>query len=217
MINPVIEQHEELIPILSLEDQGAGIALLARVFGFECIGTSDRHGTIMALGNQRILIVPKLSIVGGVRPHHLALSVPDTDSAMTTCLERGGILAQSMTPHGPLEIPEFWSDGLQYVFFEGPEGALIELCVKKGQTPYENWGHDHIGIECEDIAASQCQFESAGCKLVANHVLHRDDGITDVAFLERGRSIAELFCPPKANEAAETPPQSGWVGCLNLD
>lgn len=216
MIDRVTTKQEELIPILSLEDPRAGIALLTRVFGFECVGTGDGFGTIMALGNQRILIVPKLSIVGSVRPHHLALSVPYTDMAMNECLSRGGVLAQSMTPDGPLEIPEFWNHGVRYVFFEGPEGALIELCMKKGQVSSNDWGHDHIGIECEDIAASQTQFENAGCDLLASHSLHRDDDVTDVAFLKRGASVAELFCPPKASKAADTPPLSGWVGCLNL-
>jgi catechol 2,3-dioxygenase-like lactoylglutathione lyase family enzyme len=210
------KSQEELLPILSLADQRAGIAMLDRVFGFESTGMRGGFGTIMALGNQRILIVPKLAVVGSVRPHHLALSIPDTDQAMKECLDRGGVLAQSMTPDGPLEIPEFWTNGVRYVFFDGPEGALIELCMKKGQLSAEEWGHDHIGIECEDIAASQSQFEHAGCNLIASHSLDRDDGITDVAFLNRGASVAELFCPPKASKAAETPPLSGWVGCLNL-
>lgn len=216
MTEPAILLQNALTPVLSLEDEGAGIALLKRVFRFEVVGSSGGFGTMLRLGDQSILVTPKLSIVGAYQPHHLALSVPDTDDAMKMCLERGGVLAQSMTPEGPLEIPEFWSAGVRYVFFEGPEGALIEFCTKKGERAEASWGHDHIGIQCSDIAVSKAQFETAGCELVAQHALDRDDGITDVVFLRCGVSVAELFSPPGWDGSLQTPPKAGWVGCLNL-
>ena len=209
-----LKRDEAIVPILSLNDVSAGISLLMRVFGFDRFRPSGAWGTFMSLGDQKILILPRMGVINAMRPHHLALRVPDVDAAMKTCLMRGGILARSMTPNGPLEIPEFWGSGVRYVFFEGPEGALIELCMKKGQAASDVWGHDHIGIQCDDVSLAQVQLENAGCQTVANHVLRRDDGETEVVFMARGSSVAEAFGPATGKSALDTPYQTGWVGCL---
>lgn len=186
---------DAIIPILALQDEIAGIQLMEQVFGFRVEGTSIGIGTILALGDQRILVAPQTTIIGSVQAHHLALSVPDVDVAMRECIARGGNLAKSMTPDGPLEISEFWSGGVHYVFFDGPEGALIEFCMKKHESRVTNWGHDHIGVLCTDLDLNDTQekFEASGCNIVAEHTLHRPDGNTQVSFLRRGESVVELF------------------------
>ena len=190
---------------------------MEQIFGFVSVGVKGDLGTVMALGDQKILIAPNLNAIGSIRPHHVALSVPDTDAAMNACMARGGKLVQSMTPDGPLEIPEFWGEGVRYVFIEGPEGALIELCMRKGRETSSRWGHDHIGIECEQLSTVQSLFESDGCDLIAKHSLRRSDGTTDVAFLKRGDSIAELFSPPHAQKASKHISRCGWTGLLSSE
>lgn len=210
MTNPTSSPENSIVPILSLSDPASGVAMLNRVFGFQPTVSSNEIGVVLALGDQKICITAGQAVVGGVRPHHLALSVPDTDLAMRECLSRGGVLSSSMTPDGPLEIPEFWDEGVRYVFFEGPEGALIELCMKKGVTGSLGWGHDHIGIQCDDINGTQADFLAKGCKVVTKYVLQRTEGGTEVAFLERGGSVIELFSPPKPS--VEHHALVGWVG-----
>lgn len=214
MVNTSTSSSGEIIPMLSLSNEAAGIALLKQVFGFEEEGFSREFGTSLVLGNQRVKVIPSLEIIGNVGLHHVAISVPNVDNAMTECLARGGTLAKSMTPNGPLEISEFWTNGVRYVFFEGPEGSLIELCMKNARPEHQNWGHDHVGILCHDILEIRRKFETIGCKEIAKHALNRKDGTTNVSFLKRGSSIIELFSPPSSGAEHEHLVSGRWIGCL---
>jgi len=200
----------EIIPILSLDNVGRGISWLEQVFGFGVESSQASCGTTMVLGDQRIVVSNSLSIAGAVRLHHLALSVPEVDEAMADCLLRGGKLAESMTPDGPLEISEFWENGVRYVFFEGPEGILIELCAKKNSKSENNWGHSHLGVMCQDVEKERQAFESLSCNLVAEYQLNQPNGTTHVTFLEFGRSLVELF---SGEQTALSKPWVGWNGC----
>lgn len=209
----IVEHSAEIIPILALADQATSIEMLQDVFGFEIEGTTDGRGTSLRLGNQSLLVVPNCKTVGAIGLHHVALAAADVDTAMTECLERGGVLASSMTPDGPQEIEEFWSGGVRYVFFEGPEGALIEFCMKKIAPQKEKWGHDYLGIECESLDTVRRYFADLGCSLVATHVLDRADGRTKVVFLQYGSSIVELFEPETRHAQTNRTPTTRWVGC----
>ena len=200
----------EIIPILSLEDVGRGISWLEQVFGFQVESSQTSFGTAMVLGDQRIVVSKRLSIAGAVGLHHLALSVPEVDEAMAVCLLRGGKLAGSMTPHGPLEIPEFWENGVRYAFFEGPEGVLIELCAKKNPISEATWGHSHLGVMCQDVDHKRRLFESLNCTRIADYQLSRPEGTTNVIFLGFGRSVVELFSGELAGRSNSW---VGWVGC----
>ncbi|MEO1638814.1 MAG: VOC family protein [Pseudomonadota bacterium] len=200
----------EIIPTLSLDNVGRGISWLEQVFGFGVESSQASFGTTMVLGDQRIAVSNSLSIAGAVRLHHLALSVPEVDEAMTDCLLRGGKLAKSMTPDGPLEIPEFWESGVRYVFFEGPEGILIELCAKKKSKSETTWGHSHLGVMCQDVGKERQVFESLGCNRVAEYQLNQPNGTTHVTFLEFGRSLVELFSGEQTGLCNSL---SGWNGC----
>ncbi|WBU60868.1 hypothetical protein [Paracoccus albus] len=201
-----------IIPVLSLCDVAAGVEMLKRVFGFD-LAHDDAFGLELVLGNQRLRVVERFETVGALRAQHLALSVPDTDVAMHECLARGGTLANTMTPNGPEEIDEFWEQGVRYVFFDGPEGSLIELCAKKGSTGSPHWGHDHIGICCDEVGKEASLFLKIGCKIVAKHTLLQPDSRTEVMFLERGDTIIELFTPPEGGIGVAG--CSAWLGCLH--
>jgi len=209
-MSALVENHREIVPILSLDDVAAGISWLEKILGFRVESTQESFGTTLALGDQRIVVSKGLSIAGAFRPHHLALSVPDVDEAMAVCLLRGGELADSMTPDGPLEISEFWENGVRYVYFEGPEGVLIELCAKKNPISGTEWGHSHVGVMCYDVDEERRVFERLGCKRIADHQLNRPDETTNVTFLEFGRSVVELFSGQQTGLCNSL---AGWNGC----
>ena len=206
--------HGGIVPALSLIDPTTGVAMLEGIFGFVVVEVGPADQITLALGDQNIIIGHKGPFVGSARPHHLALSVPDIGKAMSEIIAKGGRLASSMTPDGPLEIPEFWASGVRYVFFEGPEGVLIELCMKLDPSEKSTWGHDHIGIECENIADVRASFLAAGCNVLAEHELIRSNGVTSVCFLGRNGSVVELFRPPDVNPTICNTSRSFWSGCV---
>lgn len=182
-----------IVPELAVRDREAAAGLLARVFGFAPL---SGHEDMLSLGDQWIALVP-----AGPSPEHgvidhLALAVDDLDAALRLAQERGAVL-EATTPDGPREIAEFWGSGVRYVFLEGPEGARIELCARLGGPPRSGLpGHDHIGIPCTDLAATEAFFLSLGLTQVAAVDLDRADGVTKVRFLTSGTDMVELYEPP---------------------
>ena len=113
-----------LIPELVLPDTKAGEAHPQRVFGF------SREGGRMVLGSQAVLLTQGPSDGRHGRIDHIALAVPEVGEALEECLARGGQLSDA-TPEGPLAIPEFWENGVDYVFLDSPEGAKVELIARR--------------------------------------------------------------------------------------
>lgn len=175
-----------VIPELAVADPAAARIMLRHVFGFV------EDGALMRLGDQSVAIVAGEAGHGTI--DHLALAVPDPDAACAALLARGARLDASVTPDGPLEIPEFWTAGVRYVFLEGPDGARIEL-IANTANPHGP-GHDHIGIPCSDIAASATFFAGLGASPMAQISLIRPEGETQVRFLVLQDSVLELYQPP---------------------
>lgn len=167
--------------------------MLRDVFGFS---GDDRF---LQLGDQRIRLAQGAAVGHGMIDH-LALAVPDLDQAAAAMLARGAQLDPRVTPDGPKGIAEFWTAGVRYLFLQGPEGARIELIQNLG-SPHA-LGHDHIGIPCSDIGASQAFWELLGAKLTASVVLSRPEGATQVRFLTLGSSTVELYQPPTVSPPA---------------
>jgi hypothetical protein len=142
---------------------------------------------------------------------HLALAVPDLAGSARTLLARGAQLDRQVTPDGPLEIPEFWTAGVRYLFLQGPAGARIELIVNQGAP--QGPGHDHIGIPCSDIAASAAFFAGLGATPLAAVTLQRAEGATHVRFLALQGSVIELYQPPHPKPV----PAQGLWRCLRID
>lgn len=190
-----MDHSTEIIPELAVRDVAAARRMLADVFGF-----ADEGG-LMRLGNQRVSVVQAASGGhGGI--DHLALSVGDTDAALAVLVARGAVLDDT-TPDGPKEIAEFWGTGVRYVFLRGPEGARIELCARRGAAGGAGiLGHDHIGIPCSDIGATEAFFAALGLTPVAAVDLHRPEGVIPVRFLRAGESVVELYGPPGHDGAA---------------
>lgn len=180
-----------IIPELAVTDRTAATALLSRVFGF-----SDAGGGLLRLGSQTVALVGADAPAGHGKIDHLALSVADVDATLAALIARGAGL-EATTPDGPREIAEFWGTGVRYAFLRGPEGARIELCARRGAGgPAGIAGHDHIGIPCTDIAASERFFRDLGLTPLAAVDLDRPEGVTHVRFLRHGVSVVELYGPP---------------------
>lgn len=182
-----------LVPELTLAapDTGAGVL---ESFGFRL------DAGLWRLGSQALRLVPGQP-QGHGRIDHVALAVPDIDQAVATLVARGISLARDVTPDGPELIPEFWNDGLRFVYLAGPEGARIELCQRVTGAPAEI-GQDHVGIPCRDLAAMQAFFLSQGAQPIADVDLDRPEGVTAVRFLSFHGGMVELFQPASAPRAA---------------
>lgn len=187
-----------IVPELAVRDRATAAQMLIQVFGFRAEGGPDG---LLCLGDQAVALVAARDAGHGVIDH-LALAVADVDAALAQLEARGGRL-DGTTPDGPREIAEFWETGVRYVFLEGPEGARIELCARlggggRGGLP----GHDHLGIPCTDIAATEGFFLSLGLVPVAGVDLARAEGVTKVRFLSAGQGMVELYEPPTLRGAA---------------
>lgn len=157
-------------------------------------------GGLWRLGDQALRLCTG-AVQGHGRIDHIALCVPDLDTAVATLTAKGIVLAD-VTPKGPELIPEFWGDGLRFVYLSGPEGARIELCQRvTGAAPVV--GHDHIGIPCADLAAMQGFFQSQGARQAAAVDLARPEGTIPVRFLAFQGGVIELFQPPSAARVAQ--------------
>ena len=189
----------EFIPELVLRDPAAGAAMLTQLFGFRA-----EAGGLLALGDQRIALAAGRPEGAGVL-HHLALGVADTPAALREVLARGGTLERAETPDGPVLIPEFWEQGAEYVFIEGPEGARVELCARPGMARPGLPGHDHIGIACRDLAAMRQFFLSLGLTEALATILRRTTGDVAVSFLTTGRSTVELYRLPEPPARSAAP------------
>jgi len=182
-----------LVPELTLANPAAGANLLQAVFGFR------PDGGLFTRGTQALRLVQGAP-GGHGRIDHIALCVPDMDAALRDLQAAGAVLDPAITPNGPDLIPEFWQDGIRYVYLAGPEGARIELCQRLTGAAAEV-GHDHIGIPCHDVAAMQVFFEAQGAHLIATAELNRPNGTIPVRFLAYADGVVELF-QPKTPERA---------------
>jgi catechol 2,3-dioxygenase-like lactoylglutathione lyase family enzyme len=179
-----------LIPELAIRDPAAGEALLRQVFGF------SGSGGLLRRGSQQVLVCEGEPDGLHGRIDHLALSVPDVPAALGACLARGGRLSPA-TPEGPMTIAEFWENGVDYVFLDGPEGAKVELIARRPPAESRAWGHDHIGISCASLGAMRGFFLGLGLQERATATLERPEGRVEVAFLAWGEDVMELYSLPE--------------------
>jgi catechol 2,3-dioxygenase-like lactoylglutathione lyase family enzyme len=183
-----------LVPELTVQNTDQAAAVLENVFGFAPMGGLWHRGTqaVRLLEGQ-----PQ----GHGRIDHIALTVPDMDAAVSALQAAGAAFDAAVTPDGPQLIPEFWDDGLRFVYLSGPESARIELCQRITGAA-RDVGHDHIGIPCHDLPAMQAFFEAQGARLTASVDLDRPEGVIPVRFLAFAGGVLELYQPKQADRAA---------------
>ena len=181
--------------------------MLARVFGFVPGGNG-----CMEFGGQSVAVVHAGDVPNGmlrIPLDHVAFAVSDADETCAAYLARDGHLARAFTPDGPRDIPEFWDNGVRFVFFDGPDGWPLEFCAKKG-TPGRA-GHDHFAIRTADIGADEARLSSIGATPVAHHRLSSETGSVEVRFLALGTDMFEVF---DEGPHPDVDPDRGWIGLL---
>lgn len=196
-----------MIPVLAVRDPGAAKGQLREMFGFRDTA-SDR----LALGDQEILVcavsrVPQALVA--LPFDHLALSVKDVDRALEAYSSHGGELDPDFTPEGPVDIPEFWGNGVRFVFFQGPDGAPLEFCQKLGAETGP--GHSHYGVRTPLLDETEGALSALGARRVARHILSGTPPV-EVRFLALGNKIFELF---NAAPSGEAHPNEGWIGFID--
>jgi catechol 2,3-dioxygenase-like lactoylglutathione lyase family enzyme len=183
-----------LVPELTLRHPDAAATMLTDVFGFTADAGLMRRGT-------QALRLTEGTPDGHGRIDHIALTVPDLDAALDSMQSAGALLEPDVTPNGPGLVPEFWGQGLRYVYLSGPEGARIELC-QRVSGPAAEVGHDHIGIPCRDLVAMVRFFEGQGAQPLARFTITRPDAVTPVTFLTFAGAVVELYQPATPARAA---------------
>lgn len=196
--------------VLRVRNPAAAAARLAGQIGF----VPDRGGdpSLLWFGGQAVrLCAPAEDPAGLIRLpfDHLALAVPDVDTAVADGLSRGAVLDRAYTPDGPREIAAFWEAGVRFAFLAGPEGAPIEICTRLGAGRSER-GHDHFGIRVADFAASEALLRGHGGRLMAEHRLDAPGRSVTVRFWRLGDRVFELFDEP-APVVADAP-AAKWIG-----
>lgn len=199
-----------MIPVLAVNEPDLAREMLARVFGF----TPARNGC-MAFGDQPVAVIHVGEVSNSVfrQPlDHVAFAVSDVDKVCATFLARGGHLATTSTPDGPRDIPEFWDNGVRFVFFEGPEGWPLEFCMQKGRPA--RTGHDHFAIRTADIGADEARLRTIGATPVARHRLSTETARVNVRFLALGTDMFEVF---DEGPYPYVDPDRGWVGLIKSE
>lgn len=198
-----------MIPVLAVRDPVTACHLLARQFGFTQVGPGQ-----MAFGAALIAVVASDALPGALIPlrlDHVAFQVADADKVYQAFSTAGAQLDPTFTPHGPRDIPQFWDNGVRFVFFLGPEAAAFEFCAKNDAAFPIHCGHSHFAIRTGDIDAAEAQVAAFGASRIAQHLLPGNPRPVSVRFVQSGPDLFELF--DEAPVAATSRPV-GWVGLL---
>ena len=203
-----------IVPELAAGSLAAAVALMAGAFGFRAAGGR------LVRGDQVIALVPVAGDPGHGVIDHLALKALDTDAAAAAALGRGAVIDTTVTPDGPKEIAAFWDSGVRYQFFQGPGGARLEFCARRGLKLPDGSGlglalagHDHIGLCCRDIDAAVAFYRGLGFEIAFATTLTPPEGPLPVRFMARDGQVLELYSPPERRSGAMALPGQGhWQG-----
>lgn len=213
------ETRFAVVPILGVRDVTAAVAQLQTVFGFEAGPPGDAGTRLHRLDQAVMLRAVPASLPHGVIDH-VALKALDPDAAGRAAVARGGVVDAQVTPDGPKEISAFWAAGVRYLFLRGPGGARIEFCARlplpadlPDRLETTLLGHDHIGLCCRDIAASEAFYAGLGMQVALAATLNLPEGAVQVCFLQSGGVTVELYSPWAVRDGLLVLPPAGlWQG-----
>ncbi|WP_342045036.1 VOC family protein [Bacillus sp. OTU530] len=127
---------------------------------------------------------------------HLAIDTVDIEYSLEEFLLKGAQL-DSSTINGPVLLENFFSKGVKYLNFVGPNGETVELsqnlasedCINK--TVLKGWSH--LGIPVTDINKSKSFYKDLGFIEVMNAEVKREEGIIKAAFMDLNGFHIELY------------------------
>lgn len=127
---------------------------------------------------------------------HLAIDTVDIEYSLREFLLKGAQL-DSSTINGPVLLENFFSKGVKYLNFVGPNGETVELsqnlasedCINKNVLK----GWSHLGIPVTDINKSKSFYKDLGFIEVMNAEIKREEGIIKAAFMDLNGFYIELY------------------------
>ncbi len=129
---------------------------------------------------------------------HFALDVVDMAGALAEAQRRGAKLDPA-TPDGPVTLPTFWSNGVQYTFLTGPMGEKVEFNQRFDLSPTrreENvGGWSHLGIPVVDLEAAIQFYAQFGFVPVMRARVEGEPPV-DAAMLEKDNFVLEFYQLP---------------------
>ena len=204
------KKENHVIPVLCLADPRAGCVHLQTYFGFQPHGNG-----VMAFGDARILVVAVGDTPDGFIPlsfDHVAFNVASVDDCASKIADQGGVLDVRFTPDGPRGISEFWTNGVRFVFFQGPEGCAFEFCAKNDPDTDRRDGHSHFAIRTKEWQSAKLHLLGLGATPVASHTLAGQPQPVHVEFMQRGDTVFEIFDEAPIDALADG---VGWVGLVD--
>ncbi len=127
---------------------------------------------------------------------HFAIDVLEIDSALENALAGGAVLDES-TSDGIQAIDVFWSKGVKYVTFKGPDGEKVELNQRldldqsRRKENLDGWSH--LGIPVTDLGKAKDFYRQFGFKEIMYAEIPGEDGSIDVSMMEKDRFVVELY------------------------
>lgn len=101
------------------------------------------------------------------------------------------------TINGPVLLKNFFSKGVKYINFVGPNGETVELNQNLASKDFINKnvlnGWAHLGIPVTDINRSKSFYKDLGFVEVMNAEVKKEGGIIKVSFMNLNGFHIELY------------------------
>ncbi len=101
------------------------------------------------------------------------------------------------TPNGPVLLSSVWGKGVEYMFFNGPEGERFELNERKdldGTRRLTNLGGwAHLGIPVVDIRKSKKFYQQFGFEVLMDADVPIGDRAIKISIVEKGGLFLEFY------------------------
>jgi catechol 2,3-dioxygenase-like lactoylglutathione lyase family enzyme len=127
---------------------------------------------------------------------HFAIDVLDINRGIKELSEKN-IKIDPETPNGPVLLSPVWGKGVEYMFFNGPEGERFELNKRKDldgtrrSTNIGGWAH--LGIPVIDIHRSKEFYQQFGFKILMDADVPVGNRAIKISIVEKGGLFLEFY------------------------
>jgi len=204
------------------------------ILGFETIhepAIETPEGTIkLAFLQREDIVLEFYQLVGDAlhevkqRTHghidHFAMDVLDVRSALEEVKNKGAALYPE-TPDVPVEIPQFWPKGVEYIFLTASNGEKIEFNQRLDLDPNRREnnlnGWSHLGIPVTDISRSEAFYQQFGFEIVMQAVIPVEDQEIKASMMLFNDFTLEFYqlLPPDLEEIRNR--KDGFIDHVALD
>lgn len=151
---------------------------------------------------------------------HFAIDVLDIDLAHKEAVANG-ISLENSTSDGPVEIPFFWTQGVRYVFLEGPGKEKIEFNQRMDLDPERRAnnlnGWSHLGIPVTDIEKPREFYQKFGFEEVMYAEIPVDGDVICASMMELKGFIMEFYQLLGADLEEIASRSDGYIDHVALD